>query len=42
MNTTITRRGFLATGTLAGSALATGLARAQSPAAEFKFKLGTD
>ena len=42
MDTTITRRGFLATGTIAGSALATGLARAQAPAADFKLKLGTD
>ena len=42
MDTTITRRGFLATSTLAGSVLANGLTWAQATAAEFKFKLGTD
>lgn len=39
----ITRRQFLATGALAGTAAATGLAQAQAgKAAEFRFKLGTD
>jgi TRAP-type transport system periplasmic protein len=37
-----TRRGFLVAGALAGTGAATGLARAQSANAEFKFKLGTD
>ncbi len=37
-----TRRVFLVAGALAGSSAVTGLARAQSASAEFKFKLGTD
>lgn len=42
---TFTRRRFLATGTLAGTAALTGASSAQTPSAkpaEFKFKLGTD
>jgi len=44
MESSFDRRRFLATTALASTALAAGMARAQTPAAnaEFKFKLGTD